>query len=82
MSAPGTQINVRLTDEELALLDLLRQSHAGGMSRAEVLRSLLREKRRAAVDLRIAKAYDAALPAADDQAEASAAASGEALNGL
>lgn len=52
------------------------------MSRVEVLRSLLREKRRAAPDLRIAEAYDAAPPAEDDLAEASAAAPGEALTGL
>ena len=82
MRGSGAQVNVRLTKEELDLLDLLRRSNDGDMSRAELLRSLLREKRRAAVDLRIAEAYDAAGPADDDMAEASASAAGEALRGL
>lgn len=82
MTPSGTQVNVRLTREELDLLDVLRRSGTGDMSRAELLRSLLREKRRTAADLRIAEAYDAAGPADDDQADASATAAGEALRGL
>lgn len=82
MALSGTQVNVRLTDDDLALLDLLRRSAGAGMSRAEQLRALLREKRRVALDLRIAQAYDAAPPADDDLADASAAAAGEALKGL
>jgi hypothetical protein len=78
----GTQVNVRLTKDELDLLDALRCAAGSDMSRAELLRSLLREKRRAALDLRIAEAYDAAASGDDDLAEASAAAAGEALKGL
>lgn len=78
----GTQVNVRLNDEELDLVEWLRRSEGREVSRAELLRSLLREKRRATLDLRIAGAYDAAGPADEDLAEASATASGEALKGL
>ncbi len=83
MGALGTQVNVRLTDDELDLLDMLRRSGGRDVSRAELLRSLLREKRRAAFDVRIAAAYDAATTGdEDDLAEASAAAAGEALRVL
>jgi len=77
----GTQVNVRLTKDELDLLDALRCAAGSDMFRAELLRSLLREKRRVALDLR-AEAYDAAASGDDDLAEASAAAAGEALKGL
>lgn len=81
--APGTtQVNVRLTTEELELVDALRRSAAGQPSRAELLRSLLRDKRREALDARIASAYDAAAPGDDGLGEASARAAGEALKGL
>ena len=76
---PTTQVNVRLAADELELVDLLRTSPAGTMSRAELLRSLLRDKRRAALDQQLAAAYDAAPPADDDLAEASATIAGEAL---
>jgi hypothetical protein len=79
MTAPGTQVNVRLTADELEVLDRLRRTSDGEMSRAALLRSLLRDKRRTALDMRIAEAYDAA-PGGDDQlAEASASAAGAAL---
>src|SRR5664280_444347 len=82
MTAPGTQVNVRLTADELELLDRLRRTSDGEMSRAALLRSLLRDKRRTALDMRIAEAYDAA-PGGDDQlAEASANAAGAALADL
>ncbi len=82
MTVGTTQVNVRLTVEELDLLDTLRRSADGDVSRAEVLRSLLREKRRAALDVRIAEAYDAAAPGDDGMGEASAKAAGEALEEL
>lgn len=82
MSLGATQVNVRLSREELQLLDALRRSAGGDVSRAEALRSLLREKRRAAVDMRIAEAYDAAGPGDDGLGEASARAAGAALKGL
>lgn len=82
MTVPGVQVNVRLTAAEIELLDALRRAAGSGVSRAELLRSLLREKRRVALDARIAAAYDAA--AADDGGlgEASAALAGETLRGL
>jgi hypothetical protein len=82
MTVNATQVNVRLTREELDLLDDLRRSVGGDLSRAELLRSLLREKRRAAVDARIADAYDAAAPGDPGLGEASATAAGDALKGL
>ena len=82
MAAPGTQVNVRLAPDEVALLDALRGSSDGALSRAEVLRSLLREKRRLVLDLRVAAAYDAAGAADDDLAEGLAAVSGEVLADL
>lgn len=54
----------------------------GEMSRSRFLRSLLGDRRRAAEDLRIAEAYDAAAPAEPELAEASAVAAGETLHGL
>lgn len=80
---PGmTQVNVRLSGEELELLDVLRRSAGGEVSRAELLKSLLRDQRRAALDARIAAAYDAAVPADEGLGEASAKAAGQALKGL
>lgn len=78
----SSQVNVRLSGDELDLLDELRRSSGGRVSRAEVLRSLLREKQRAAKDAQIAAAYDAAGQATDDLGESSAAAAGEALQEL
>lgn len=77
-----TQVNVRLTREELQLLDTLRHSEGGHLSRAQLLRSLLADKRRSAQDAAIASAYDAAGPGDDGLAEGSASAAGEALTGL
>ena len=82
MATPQTQVNVRLSADELELLDELRRSAVGAVSRADVLRSLLREKRRAILDKRIADAYDAASWHDDALGEASARAAGEALDGL
>lgn len=82
MAISGTQVNVRPGDDELNILELMRRFGDNDLSRAELLRSLLREKHRAPVDLRIAKAYDAAPSLDYDLAEASATAAGEALKGL
>jgi Arc/MetJ-type ribon-helix-helix transcriptional regulator len=81
MSA-DTQVNVRLTVEELNTLDALRRAGGAEVSRAEVLRSLLREKRRTLVDQRIAEAYDAAAWGDDDVAESSAVVAGGTLQSL
>lgn len=78
----GTQVNVRLSREELDLLDALRRSAGGQPSRAELLRTLLREQRRVSLDARIGEAYDAAAGPDDGLGEASAAAAGEALKDL
>lgn len=56
MANSETQVNVRLTDEELDHVDLLRRAREGEISRTELLRSLLRERRRAVVDLRLSSA--------------------------
>lgn len=77
--AADTQVNVRLSDEELDTLETLRRSAGGEVSRAEVLRSLLHEKRRALTDMRIAETYEAAIPSDDDLAESSAKVAGETL---
>lgn len=82
MTSATTQVNVRLAPDEVRLVDVLRRTEGSPISRAELLRSLLREKRRVAVDLQIAAAYDAAGPADDDIAESSAAAAGEVLADL
>lgn len=87
MGSSGTQVNVRLTAEDVAILDNLRESQGGGVSRADVLRSLLRSRRRWVVDEQIAAAYDRAYtvsPSVNDDAlaQASADAAGEALTGV
>lgn len=82
MANGSVQVNVRLTAEELKLLDLLRGEGHGQMSRAALLRSLLRAKQRTALDSRIAAAYDAAPGNDEGLAEASANAAGEALANL
>lgn len=82
MNSVATQVNVRLSGDDLELLDTLRHSAGGEVSRAEVLRSLLREKRRAALDVTIAEAYDAAAPGDNGLGEGGAQAAGEALKEL
>lgn len=73
---------MRLSPEELELVDILRRSADRELSRAELLRSLLRDKRRSALDAKIATAYDDAPPGDDGLGEASARAASEALRGL
>ena len=80
MSADGTQVNVRLAPEEIALVDSLRRS--SGVSRAAFLRQLLQERSREALDRSIAAAYDAAGPEDEDLGRASALAAGRALRDL
>ena len=73
---------MRLAPDELELVDWLRRSAGGEVSRAEVLRSLVRQRRRSILDERIAAAYDAAGPGDDDLARASIAITGETLKDL
>jgi hypothetical protein len=82
MAAEGAQVNVRLSSEELATLDMLRRAEGHDLSRADVIRALLREKKRLVVDMRIAEAYDAAAPGDDELAESSALVAGEVLRSL
>jgi hypothetical protein len=86
MAAAGAQVNVRLSSEELAaldmLLDMLRRAEGDDVSRADVIRALLREKKRLVIDMRIAEAYDAAAPGDDELAESSAVVAGDLLRSL
>lgn len=77
-----TQVNVRLDPDEVMLVDQIRRSAGTGVSRAQVLRSLVRERRRSVLDAQIAAAYDAAAPDDDLFGEGALAASGEALADL
>ena len=73
---------MRLSPDDLDLVDRLRGSAGGGVSRAEVLRALVRQQRRALVDEQIAAAYDAAGPGDTDLGLAGAALAGRALRDL
>lgn len=79
MSSATTQVNVRLSADELAVVDELRRVGGSGASRAEAVRSLIHARRRALLDAEIAAAYDASEPEKDQFGEAGAAAAGEAL---
>ena len=83
MAAATTQVNVRLAPDELEVVDQLRRSAGSEISRAEVLRSLVRQRRRSVLDEQIAAAYDATGPHDDDDiARASVAMSGKTLKDL
>lgn len=82
MGAATVQVNVRLAPEELEVVDRLRRSDGTGMSRAELVRSLIRDRQRAALDEQIAAAYDASGPHDDGFGEVGAAASAETLADL
>lgn len=82
MSSTTTQVNVRLNADELAVVDQLRRGAGEKSSRAEVIRSLVRARRRAILDEEIGAAYDASGPDADNFGEAGALAAGEALADL
>lgn len=83
MSAATIQVNVRLAPEELEVVDRLRRSAGTEMSRAELVRSLIRDRQRAVLDEQIAAAYDASGPHDDEGfGEAGLAAAGEALADL
>lgn len=83
MAPLTTQVNVRLAPDELEIVDALRQATDRPMSRAQVLRALVRDRRRALLDAQIAAAYDASPPAeGDDFGVAGARAAGMALADL